>query len=79
MVLIMSNIINGQARTRANVRTDPNGIRSKTTAAKSPAGIRQHSNISMTNKYSRGDAQATADVMQIRSAARVNKAGRKTE
>lgn len=38
-----------------------------------------HSNISMTNKYSRGDAKATADVMQIRSAARVNKAGRKAE
>src|SRR3990172_13098585 len=46
MVLIMSSIINGQANTRANVRTEPNGIRSKTTAAKSPTGIRQHSNIS---------------------------------
>lgn len=32
-----------------------------------------HSNISMTHKYSRDDAQATADVMQIRAKSRVNK------
>jgi hypothetical protein len=37
-----------------------------------------HSNIIQTNKYSRGDAKATADVMQIRAAARVNKTGRNT-